>query len=80
MYNDKDVFFLATNWIWYNQFATKYSRILFWILTPHTQHVCFKLMFYRILYACVNSGAQAVSRTGNGLGTRLTTPPPSYGV
>ena len=28
-------------------------------------------MFYGILYACVNSGAQAVSPNGNGLGTRL---------
>ena len=53
MYNGKDMLFLATNWIWYNQFA-KYFRILFWILTQHTQHACFELFFEYFMEFCTH--------------------------
>ena len=64
MDNSKDVFlFYQLDLV--NQFATKYFRILAWILTLHAQARVLRTifrMFYGILYACINSGAQAVSR------------------
>ena len=53
-----------------NQFATKYSRILVWILTLHTQHACFELFSMEFCTHASTVVPRPFLTTGNGLGTR----------